>query len=52
VLINTIYALLVGSVGRLLANHLRFLRLKRYFTGGVYVASGISTALVGSDNSG
>jgi threonine/homoserine/homoserine lactone efflux protein len=45
-----LYALLAGSVGRWLRQSARFPRLQRWFTGGVYVGLGVTTAVVGSGN--
>ena len=43
-----LYALLAGSIGQLLKSNQRFLSLQRYFTGGIYLALGVVTALAGS----
>lgn len=45
-----LYALLAGSVGRWLRRSARFPKLQRWFTGGVYIGLGVTTALVGSAN--
>jgi threonine/homoserine/homoserine lactone efflux protein len=45
---DTLYALAAGSAGHWLKGNLTFLRSQRYFTGGVFVALGIGTALSGS----
>ena len=46
---DSTYALLSGTVGRRLRGNATFLRAQRYFTGGVYIALGASTALAGVD---
>ena len=48
---NTAYALAASGLGQCLRGNLRFLRTQRYFTGGVYVAMGVTTALTGSSES-
>ena len=48
VLSDGAYALLAGRLGRWLKHNLRFLRVQRYLTGGVYIALGLTTALAGS----
>ena len=45
---DSLFALLAGTIGQWLKGNLRFLRAQRYFTGGVYIALGIGTALSGS----
>jgi threonine/homoserine/homoserine lactone efflux protein len=45
---NSGYALLASSAGRWLKSSLGFRRSQRYIAGAVYIALGISTALVGS----
>lgn len=47
---DVMYALLAGSVGRRLRRSARFPRLQRWFTGGVYIGLGVTTALVGTEN--
>jgi threonine/homoserine/homoserine lactone efflux protein len=42
---DSAYAMLSGSLGHWLRNHMKFLRAQRYFSGGIYVALGIGTAL-------
>lgn len=44
-----LYAFLAGTMGGWLRGSVRFLRTQRYFTGSVYIALGVSTALAGSD---
>jgi threonine/homoserine/homoserine lactone efflux protein len=46
---NSLYAVLAGSVGAWLKRKARFGRTQRYFTGGVYIALGVTTALSGAD---
>ena len=48
---NTAYVLAASGLGQFLRSNLRFLRAQRYFTGGVYVSLGLTTALTGSNNS-
>ena len=45
---DTIYAVLAGSIGGLLRENLKFLRLQRYFAGSVYIGLGAATALTGT----
>ena len=45
---DSLYALLAGTIGGWIKGNLRFLRMQRYFTGGVYIALGVTTALSGS----
>ena len=42
------YALLAGSAADWLRGSLRFLRVQRYFAGGVYIGLGLATAFSGS----
>jgi threonine/homoserine/homoserine lactone efflux protein len=49
---NSLYAVLAGSVGAWLKRKARFGRTQRYFTGGVYIALGVTTALSGADKKG
>jgi len=46
---DAIWALLAGSAGDWLRDHHGFLRSQRYFTGTVFIALGITTALSGSN---
>ena len=46
---DAIYAVLAGSIGGLLRENLRFLRLQRYFAGSVYIGLGVTTALTGTN---
>jgi threonine/homoserine/homoserine lactone efflux protein len=41
------WALLAGSVGSWLKNHLAFLRAQRYFSGSVFIALGVAMAVTG-----
>lgn len=41
------YALLAGGLGQRLARNTSFLRSKRYFSGGVYIALGMTAAITG-----
>lgn len=41
------YALLTGSIGGWFQSHRRFLPVRRFLSGGVYVALGVATALTG-----
>ena len=43
-----LYALLAGTVGDWLRGSLRFLKVQRYFAGGVFIALGVTAALSGS----
>ena len=45
---NTIYALAASGLGQCFRNNLQFLRAQRYFTGGIYITLGLTTALTGS----
>ncbi|MGA8261578.1 MAG: LysE family translocator, partial [Arenicellales bacterium] len=45
---DSAYALLTGSIGGWLQGHARFVSLQRYFSGGIYIALGMATALSGS----
>ena len=45
-----LWALLAGSTGEWLRNHRGFLRSQRYFTGTVFIALGVTTAMTGSKN--
>lgn len=47
-----LYALLAGTVGGWLRGNLRFLRAQRYFSGGIFVALGVTAALAGSGENG
>ncbi len=44
------YALLAGTAGHWLKDHLGFLRGQRYFAGGIYIALGVATAVSGADH--
>lgn len=44
---DSAYALLTGSIGAWLQSHARFVSVQRYFSGGVYIALGMATALGG-----
>ena len=44
-----LYALLAGSAGGWLKRNAGFLRAERYVAGGIYLALGLTTALVGAD---
>ncbi len=45
---DSLYALLAGSAGHWLKGNRTFLRVQRYFTGGVFLTLGVGTALTGS----
>jgi threonine/homoserine/homoserine lactone efflux protein len=45
---DSIYALASGSIGNWLRGNLKFLRMQRYFAGGVYIGLGAATALTGT----
>jgi len=45
-----LWELLAGSAGEWLRNHRGFLRSQRYFTGTVFIALGVTTAMTGSKN--
>lgn len=49
VCIDSLYALLAGSAGRLLRRDARILAWRRRLTGSVYIGLGLTTALAGSD---
>jgi threonine/homoserine/homoserine lactone efflux protein len=46
---DSLYALLAGTAGRWLKGRPGFLRRQRYFSGGIYIALGVTTALSGGD---
>jgi threonine/homoserine/homoserine lactone efflux protein len=46
---DSLYALLAGTVGGWLKGKPGFLRRQRYFSGGIYIALGVTTALSGGD---
>ncbi|MFZ0488340.1 MAG: LysE family translocator [Arenicellales bacterium] len=48
---DSVYALLTGSMGRWIQSHARFLSIQRWFSGGVYIALGLATALAGPGRS-
>ena len=48
ILSDGFYALLAGSIGNWLKGNIRYLSARRFFSGGVYIALGIATALSGS----
>ena len=43
------WALLAGTAGSWLKNHLGFLRAQRYFSGGVFIALGVTMAITGQN---
>jgi threonine/homoserine/homoserine lactone efflux protein len=45
---DSVYALAAGTIGNWLRGNVRFLRLQRYFAGGVYLGLGAATALSGT----
>ncbi len=45
---NSVYAFLAGTMGQWLKGSVRFLRIHRYVTVGVYLALGVTTAFVGT----
>jgi threonine/homoserine/homoserine lactone efflux protein len=46
---DSLYALLGSTVGKLLRRNAAIRRLQRYVTGGIYIALGITTAIIGSE---
>ena len=48
---DSMYALLAGTIGGWLRGNLRFLRVQRYVTGGVYIALGLTAALASQGKS-
>ncbi|NIR66738.1 MAG: LysE family transporter [Aliifodinibius sp.] len=46
---DSLYALLAGKIGGWLKSNLSFIRAQKYFSGSVYIALGIATALSGSE---
>jgi threonine/homoserine/homoserine lactone efflux protein len=46
---DSLYALLAGTAGGWLKGKPGFLRRQRYFSGGIYIALGVTTALSGGD---
>jgi threonine/homoserine/homoserine lactone efflux protein len=46
---DSLYALLAGTLGGWLKGRPGFLRRQRYFSGGIYIALGVTTALSGGD---
>lgn len=51
ILSDGLYAILAGSAGNWLRGNLRFLRAQRYFSGSVFIALGVATAVSGSNKS-
>ncbi len=47
-----LWALLAGSVGSWLKNHLGFLRVQRYFSGSLFIALGVTMAVTGQNRKG
>jgi len=45
---DSLYALLSGTLGQWLKEHLQVMRAQRYFSGGVYIALGLFTAFSGA----
>lgn len=41
---DSVYAMLAGTAGRWLRGNVQFLRVQRYFSGGVYIGLGVLTA--------
>jgi threonine/homoserine/homoserine lactone efflux protein len=46
---DSLYALLGSTVGRLVHRNAPFRRVQRYVTGSIYIALGITTAIIGSE---
>lgn len=46
---HSTYALLAGTLARWLKRSLRFQRVQRFITGGIYIALGLTAAFVGSE---
>jgi threonine/homoserine/homoserine lactone efflux protein len=46
---DSLYALLAGTAGHWLKGKPGFMRKQRYFSGGIYIALGLTTALSGGD---
>jgi len=46
---DSLYALLGSTAGQWVARHARIRRGQRYFTGGVYIALGLSAAFTGAE---
>ncbi len=44
-----VWALLAGTAGGWLKNHLGFLRVQRYFSGSVFIALGLTVAATGEN---
>ncbi len=44
-----VWALLAGTAGSWLKNHLGFLRAQRYFSGSVFIALGVTVAVTGQN---
>jgi threonine/homoserine/homoserine lactone efflux protein len=44
-----VWALLAGTAGGWLKNHLGFMRAQRYFSGGVFIALGVTMAVAGQN---
>jgi len=47
VISDSAYALLTGTMGNWIQSQTRFLSIQRWFSGGVYIALGLATALAG-----